>query len=419
MRDPKQMTALCCDQGLFSHVAEALAPQFRRTIYFTPWKFNAQPQSRYHQVGQGLLGVERADDLWRAAQQADVVIFPDVYTDDIRDELARQGKLVWGAGRKQAELEEDRWKTRELIKSVGLPVPSAKKVTGVRALRDVLRSLTDRWVKHSMFRGDVETFHHRSFDESLPALDKLAHDLGPIRQETADFIVEVPIADAKEIGFDGFYVDGATSATCFWGIEEKNQAFLGAVVPYKGLPKPLREGHDRFRELLRERQYRGWFSSEWRVTPAGIAYLIDPCVRCGSPPSEGYMRLFKNWAQVIVDGAQGKVRDLVPVAKCLGQVAITASRTATVVIHSEDATRPWVMLQQMFRHGRYDYVIRDEHAEAGVVGWLVALGGSVDEVVATLRKRATDVHGDGVSVDLGGLDAVLKTWNQVSRETWR
>lgn len=399
----KDCRALVVDQGLFTHVAEALAPQFKSLAYFAHWK-SAFPESRFKYIGRGLKGVDRVDDLWKAAHDAHLIILPDVQTDDIADELRRQGKLVWGAGSKAAALEQHRWRTREILMGLGLPVPTAKRIVGVDALRAHLATVTNKFVKHSTFRGDIDTWQHLTGVLSAPTLDAVAAKLGPVRKADAEFIVEDPI-DAIEVGVDFFTVDGRYPATVFWGIEIKDVAFIGKVSQYTDLPAPLREVADKFSKALKDTAYRGWMSYEDRITKSGVPYFIDPCIRCASPPSELYMRMFSNWGDVILAGAQGRVVDLEPtqplqVYGALLTIENPVIKENWVAVRVPPTAGPHTTLCNNMRHEGTDYVVRNDNTCAGRV---LGMGSSLTAALTALKQHAKQIDGYGVDIDLSAI----------------
>jgi hypothetical protein len=61
----------------------------------------------------------------------------------------------------------------------------------------------------------------------------------------------------------------------------------------------LRAVNEQMREVLSEREHQGWISTECRVAEDGTPYLIDPCMRCGSPPSEAQSLNITNLAEIV------------------------------------------------------------------------------------------------------------------------
>lgn len=297
-------TVLVYDNGLHVELAAHLAKSFERTLYFSPWKM-AFPRSASVLIGKGIEGVERVTDFWDCYPDIDTFVFPDLYEGDLQVYLRSQGKAVWGSGASQ-QLELDRWKMRELQKELGMPSPPTRLVKGLKNLLVLLKAEDDLYIKINTFRGDMETFHHVTFDLSKPWLDELAYFLGP-RQFTIDFIVENGI-EGVEVGWDGYLINGQLPPLCSYGYEVKDAGFVGRVAEVDDMPESLVEVTSSLAPHLPDLQ--GFLSTECRVTEEGEYYLIDPCIRAPSPPSEAYQIIYSNLAEVIEAGAQGEVLSL-------------------------------------------------------------------------------------------------------------
>jgi hypothetical protein len=408
---------LVLDDGLFVHVAEALAKGFKKVLYGLALRRTA-PKSCDGFIGVGLPNVERVGDIFEAAQRADLVVFPDVYTADLASELQRQAKPVFGATNPVALLETDRWATRQLIRDVGLPVVKARKILGIDALEAALKESEDKWVKGLRYRGDFETFHHVDYFMSRPWLHDLKSKLGPTGANQV-FVLEDSIGDAVEVGLDCAVVKGEFPDTVSYGYEDKGAGYLGRVVKWKDLPKPLKEVAEKFQPVLKERAYTGWFSMEVRVTKEGIPYFIDPACRCGLPPSESYVELFSNWPEFVLNGANGKLTDLKPTGKFSAQIQMTAefAREHYLAWDIPESERRWVKLQNHFRQHGMDYNCPNGDT---LVGAVTAVGNELEDVMTTVQKRAGSVKAYSLDYDEGALnrltDAVKR--GQTYGVTW-
>lgn len=290
-----------------------MAESFGRTLYYASWTESGFPSSKRRQIGTGLAdgvnGVERVFDLWDAVGDADLVVACDVYFHDVVDYLREAGKPVWGAGKAEG-LETQRFATKRLMEALGMNVVPYKVVTGVAALWRYVTDREDQWIKGSVTRGDLETFHWVNEHVSAPRLEKLLRDLGP-RRHTMEFLIEESLPGI-EVGLDAYCVDGGFGNVCSWGYEKKDSGYLGRVGLFDDLPAVIREPTLELAPTMGQLGCRGFYSNEVRVAEDGTAYLTDPCLRCGSPPSESYIELFDNWAEVIWEGAHGNMVNLVP-----------------------------------------------------------------------------------------------------------
>ena len=302
MTNYKNKSVCVVDNGLFIELAITLTKFFGKVYYYTSWT-DGYPKSNRLQVGQGIPNVKRLTDLWEMVDEIDLFVFPDVYEGPLQVHLANLGKRVWGC-RNGAELELKRAASKEHCKRMGIDIGPYVQLKGLDALREHLKENDDQYVKIDATRGDMETFHSKNYKLIEPRLDELEHTLGAMKH-VKEFIVEAAIRPAVEVGYDGYTIDGKYPTKAFYGIEVKDKGFIGRTKPYSGLPAEVIDVNEKLSGTFREFGYRGFWSSEVRITPDHKAYLIDPCCRCGSPPNEVYQLMFANLADILWEGAEG------------------------------------------------------------------------------------------------------------------
>lgn len=376
--NPSNITAIVLDHGLYIHVAQKLAESYKRVMYFSPWTEGGFPSSKRRQIGCGIEGVERVFDLWDAVGEADLIVACDVYYHDVVQYLREAGRPVWGAGKAEA-LEVERYATKQLMESLGMNVIPYQAVEGVTALWRYLADKEDLWIKGSNTRGDLETFHWINGHVSAPRLEKLLRDIGP-RRYSMEFIIE-PTISGVEFGYDGYCVDGCFSAIALYGPEAKDAGYVGRVVSFDDLPNLIRQPTLELAGTMGQLICRGFYSNEIRIAdegseefkiPPGTPFLIDPAMRCGSPPSESYIELFSNWDEVIWAGANGEVVDLLPTAKFAAQIVLKSdwvSENEYLPVHFPDDIARWVKLHNCcILDGEYTVVPQDFPEFGSVVG---------------------------------------------------
>lgn len=403
--DLSSKVALVVDNGLFVSFAQRLSREFGRVLYWTPW-WSAFPKSNDRLIGTGLDGVERVNELFEVVDRADIVIFPDVYMGDLQIWLEEKGKRVWG-GRHGEELELDRWGLKRFLAKVGLPVPPAKRIIGTAGLRSYLKEHEDVWVKVSLVRGDFETRQSTSYRLIEPWLDHLEHKLGA-KKFVEEFIVEDTIEPAVELGYDGYTVDGNWPETAIYGYEVKDTGYIGCVRPYDQLPEVVRDVNAKLSPALARYHYRGNFSTEIRYTPKKQPFLIDPCCRLGSPPSEVYQELFANWGEIMWAGAVGEMVQPKPVAK-YGVEALIHSSWADkewAPVYIEEEGRQWVKLRNHCRIADKDYVV-PQSVGLPEIGAVVGIGDTLTEAVKACAEHATQLEGFDIDIKLNAIDEAL------------
>lgn len=399
----KSKSILIADWGLFAELAPRLAREYGEVLYFVPWA-SAYPRAVGAHVGYGLHGVKRVATFWDRVPDVDVVMFPDIYM-AAEQQVVRErfNKPVWGHGWAE-NLELDREGTRRLQKRLGIPAPRTRFFTGVKALEDHLQEVEDRYVKISAYRADMETFHHEDYHTSSVFLDWFCNRVGAL-QEDYEFLVEDSIPGI-EIGFDGWTVHGRWPEACFWGIEVKDRAYVGKFSPYREIPAPVRFVNSKIAPVLAEERAAGFCSFEFRMGQDKVPYMIDPCLRCGSPPTEGTMEGYANLGEIVWEGAHGRMAEARPEGTYLAMAMIHSNFALTnwVPIACPPDVRRWLKLRNpVVLHGElYHAPVGGEMPEIGAV---VGVGDTLEEAISLVRQRAPKIKGYQVDVMVDALDA--------------
>jgi hypothetical protein len=407
MENFKNKTVLVWEGGIFVEIAKRLAEDFGRVLYFSEWR-SGYPTSRGLLIGDGDDDIERIQDPWEFIQrdEIDLYVFPDCYDWGVMDYLASTGKRVWGC-RRGAELELDRPKAKEIMAKAGVPIGDWKMIVGLDALRKYLKTHEDAWIKINSTRGDMETFHAPTYEKIEPRLDELEHTLGA-KKKIMRFCVETGIPDAIEAGYDGFTIDGNFPRVGITGIEVKDKGYVGRTTRYNDIPPQVRAVNDALAPNFKRYKYRGFWSSEVRITEDGTGYPIDLTARAGSPPSEVYQNMISNLAEVIWYGAEG----------ILIEPEYTDAWGAEVLIHSQWADKNWVHLTFPPEHRRNiklrNYtVIEGEHyivpqlTGMPEIGAVVGTGKTAKEAIDQAKDVASKVEGYDVEIPVDSMDEAL------------
>lgn len=401
------MNLLIYDSGLFTHVAQAMVRHFDRVMYWAEWK-RMMPKGAQRYIGEGLPGVERVVDLWDAIDEADLILFTDVGTGDLQDYLRRQGKIVWGPGHGES-LELDREGLKDIMKQVGLPSPSFASIVGIPALREYLKDKADLFLKVSTMRGDWETTHHELPSLTGPILDCESSSLGPL-QRRMRFLVESPIPDATEIGYDGWCIDGQFPQTnILTGIEIKDCGYAGAITEhYRELPEQVRFVNERLAPVFKYFGYRGFWSDEIRIPSDGTPYLIDPTCRCGSPPSQLFVEMYANWQDILFNGAQGIVIEP-KVVKPYGVMAVIYAEESEnwIPLEYDQADAQWIKLRHEMIDENGTHWICPQEVHFGQVGYVVGIGDTLLEAMENVVKASRSIKGP-VTIKLGAMGKAIE-----------
>jgi hypothetical protein len=411
MNDLKSKKVLVVDNGLFCSLAERLVGDFAKVGYFYDWQ-SGFPDGRELIIGEGLEGVTREKYLWPIINDYDLFIFPDVWDGDLQEHLRSLNKIVWGTGN-GSELELARWKTRQRFKELGLDENHCERMTGTKALREYLAGHNDQFVKLSAFRGIGETWFAKDAEMAEGQIREIEDKNGALA-DILDFICEDAIPDAKEIGYDGYCIDGRFPDVAVVGIEKKDRSYFGRVCKYDDLPENVRSVNDALAGPLGEHQYRQFFSTEIREK-GDKAFLIDITARHPSPAGEVETGLFTNLAEILWNGAQGKLVNPVCEFKCGAQIILKSewySLGKWMPLRFPEEIRPFVKIYNHCRINGVDYAV-PQLANMSQVGSVVAFGNTPEEAVKKCKEIAEQVEGYDLDTEADSLDEAVKEMETV------
>lgn len=405
--DLSKKTVCFADAGLFSQFAAKLAPSFGRALYWSP------VQQQYPKIiddapGKGFDGLERIKEIDDHEDDCDLFVFLYSFFPALQERLRRNGHRVWGAGRGE-ELETDRWKTRALLQSLGLPVTPAEKIIGMEDLRKFLKgSKGKKYVKASYWRGDVESFPHEEYWRTENKLDAIENHLGSPQKHDFEFIVEDEIPDAVEIGYDGSIIDGQMPEKFLQGYEIKECGMISTVATRRTAANPVLEVNDKLAPALEKYGYRGLWSTEIRQGKDRKPFLIDVTARAGTPSIELLGEMLSDWPLTMWYGAEGLIFPQKEVAKFGICAMVNASEPSQwQPLDIPDEILPWVKIRNAYRREGLDYAvpIDDPTVIAGVVG----IGDTILEAVAKCREHADQLKGFQTNIRTDSIADALKT----------
>lgn len=403
-------TALCIDHGLFQGLAHCLAQEgYEKVLYFRPWT-GSFPTANDYFIGTGYEDIERIHSYDQYFDDKDVTwIFPDLYSAELQEWLRAQGRQVWGAGHGE-EIELDRADAKELLKEVGLPVKPWAVLMGMKELRAHLQKKENEgvFVKISRVRGLCESFESPNYELVLPKLDAIQAELG-MRSEVQEFVVEQPVPDAVEVGYDGWTIDGKWPAQCLVGVEKKDQCYFGRVKDYAMIDKNVRVVNDKLAPTMKQYGYRGFFSSEIRVGKDGKPYLIDCTCRHASPAGESILECVDNIAEVIEGGSKGEMVTPKMRGKFVAQTLLTSdfSEDHWLPLEIPKEVRPHVYLYHSLMVGDQEGIV-PTGCDMNQIGSVVAVGSTPEQAIKQCRELADQVKGYKVTHSSDALEEAAK-----------
>ena len=414
MQDYSSKTCCVVDNGLFVETAVTLSKSFGRVYYTCNSWATAFPKTKLTRIGKGIPGVTRVESIWDVLDEVDLFVFPDIYEGPLQEHLASLGKRVWGS-RRGDEIEIYRPDAKTLMEGLGLPIGPWTKVRGLDALRDHLRHRTEQWVKGSRTRGDFESFRAKNYSYIKPRLDAIARELGR-DQDVHEFIIEGRIADAVEVGYDGYSVDGSFPKAACCGVETKSKGYVGHFLPASAMPEQLTRINEAMAPTLKEYGYKNFFAVEARITADGTPWIIDPCCRQGSPPSEMLLEMYTNLADIFWYGAEGECIDPVPAGEWGAELMLhsTWAENEWLPIQFPDEDRAAVKLRNCTRiNGEYN--VMPGTVGTSEVGAVVAVGNSMQQAIKRCCEVAERVQGYYLDVEPEALTKASEQFAELKR----
>jgi hypothetical protein len=402
LQDYSQKKVCVVDNGLFLETSVKLAEFFGTVYYYSPWQ-ETNPRSINQAIGFGIPGITRANNIFKIIDDVDLWVFPDLYYSDLQLHLESLGCRVWGS-REGENLELNRVECKKILKELKLPVGPFVVITGLDNLSEYLKEHDNQFVKVSVTRGDFESFSSPNYNLIKSRLDRLANDLG-IVQEIARFIVEDEI-EGVELGYDGYCIDGEFPESALLGLEIKDLGYIGRYQPYASMPKEITDFTRAIGPFMKENRYRNFCSTENRITPELVSYMNDFCGRQGSPPSELYINMFgKNLADILWFGAEGKLVSPDCPYEWGMSVCIYSDwldKNCLAVEFPAELRDNIKFRNAMVVDGKYYCVPQNEGIP--VIGDIVAMGHSLQEVRDKISDISKEIKGYKVELNIGSLD---------------
>ena len=407
MANLKDKTIIVYDYGFFIPVAERLAKDFGKVLYFCPYQ-NCLPTYNAQVIGYGIDSIERIDSLWNNLYRADMILFTDIFTGDLQTYLLEQGIPVCGSLMGE-ELEIFREDAKNILLEQGLSVGKYEVVNGLDELNEMLKKVDDRYVKMNAYlRGHMETWHHETYDLSKPILEGMAHELG-VAKNMDTFNVEEPIEADIEIGYDGYCLNGMFPKKSLTGIEIKDEAYIGSFMDYDKLPKPIKETNDGMKEILEKYRYRGFYSTELRLNNEDDkAYLTDFTCRFPEPNTSLAIEAYNNFPDIVWGLAHGKLVEPKASEKYGVEVIIKSewALKSPQAIYFPEKVRQWVKIRNHAIIDGTDYYV-PQQIPMDCIGAVVYVADTLEKAIEGAKDVAKQVKGYDITIDVDGLDRSL------------
>jgi hypothetical protein len=413
MKDLKDITAIVIDYGTFPELAGCLATKCKKVYYWTPdWEEYCNIQTVC--IGDGQENVTRVNDPLDPSiiETLDLACFPDIRFTGMQRLFRKLGIAVWGSFG-VTNLELYRTKFLEVVERTGLEVAPYETIRGLENLKVFLKDKEDKWIKIDRWRGNMETWHHQDYAHSQAEFCRLAEEFGGLSDQVT-FIVQDPIPDAQEIGYDGFSVDGKFPKQSFQGYEAKNELYLGSLLKSDELPECVAAVNEVMAPELIDAGYRNFWATEIRKVDDEF-YYIDPTPRQAGQTMEHYYLNCTNLPEVIWQGANGN----------LVEPEFLAPFAAEATLHYKGCGDGWRVLRvdeelrdhvKLYRYCEYDGLYHFPPAKNDEVGVIVGLGESVEEALEDLKEFFELFDGEPVEIRLSAFADLLDQIEEAEKE---
>jgi hypothetical protein len=408
--DYSKYTCCCVDNGLFAECARTLSRSFKTVFYTSPWIADF-PSSSKTEIGEGFPEYERVKDIWDIIDEVDLFVFPDLHNGPLQEYLVSQGKRVWGA-RMGDELETERTEAKDYFAKLGIPQAPYEVIQGMTALRKFLKGRDDKvWVKISLTRNDTETFPIEGYEGSKNRLDKFEAELGPAAEQM-EFIVEDDLPDTLDIAIDTYCIDGKFPKQALLGTEKKDEGYICAVKDWGKMPSQLTEIYETLAPTLQKYSYRNVLSLESRMGQ-DTTYLCDPCCRGGSPPFELQLNLIENLAEIMWEGAGGKMVEPKFAGKYGCQIIIESkwSINNPLLVEFPSKYREQIKFRYATMFGK-DLWIMPQKSDTPGFASIVTTGDTLDTCFEEAKEIGEQIKGIGIETHIGSMDGLKSNLEQ-------
>jgi len=161
--------------------------------------------------------------------------------------------------------------------------------------------------------------------------------------------------------------------------------------------------NDKLAPLLEQYGYRGFWSTEIRVTKNNF-YPVDFTCRAASPCGENLQELFSNIGEVIEAGAHGEIVEPKPVAKYAAQAMIESpfAEDNWLPISIPDIIRSQFKLYHSCKIENQEFIV-PTGIDMPQCGTIVATGDTLDAAIKKVEEYAKQIEGYQVKVNTEAL----------------
>ena len=415
-KDISDLTVLVLDRGTFFPVAKRLARDVKTCYYAMP---KGEASETFAQFCRGNFhgDVTRisSDEIWQVKPALDLIVVPDCDDGWFQLEMESQGYPVWGSKLSSNE-ETKRGVWLNTAKDLGLPMPKTHIIQGLTNLKLFVAEHEGEvfHCKISRFRGDCETFKIEDPSAFRNKCDVLAMKFGPW-QDKIKFYVQEPVETDIEGGCDTYFVAGKYPDKVVLGYEKKGEGYFATWKERGDMAPEIWTPNEIIAPLLEAYGYCNLVSTEIRVTE-DKSFLLDPCLRFGSPAGEEELELYDNFTEIVYRGARGELVQPKMSAQFCGEAIISycGDKEGWKSITVPNEVEQWVKLYACgYEYGAYHF---PPSQDAECIGCAVALGDTPEEVLDKLKEIREALSGSAVDLKIESLADLFKEIDEADKQ---
>lgn len=420
---------LCIDDGTFVEFCLSLTNYYETVYYYIDWHSNYPTFNKFvigSEWKNGKMKSEfehknfvRVNNPYLVLKDVDLVFFPSVTGgNDLGDILEASGMPIFGAV-KGVELEIEKDKFLSILKEHEMDVPPYEIIVGLNNLEKYISvdALDEFYVKVPRYRGDFETFKINPFNEDWKYfLSKKRSELGKLA-DLYTFVVQPKIDAIVEEGFDIYTVKGKYPSYFQQGCEVKDKAYACSVIERSKVSPGVDRIARQLSTVLKEYDYKGFFSTEIRTTPNKKNYLIDFTSRLGFPPNHSQQLLYGNLGEIIDKGANN----------IFVEPEVLYKYALEYILISEDDDRPVFNIRFPWEYRNYVkisnlFIVDGNYYSVnmnmgGCVGSVVSAGDSFEECKKQLLEVLEKVDFEGFEPNPFYIDKAIEEYYKMSNSS--
>ena len=405
--------------GLFINIGQRLAKDIKTMEYFSPWE-RGFPRPHDSAMGEGVPGLVRWDYFFEDLDDVDLFIFPDTGYGDLINDLRKRGKRVFGCGLGAQMWETDRFKFREMLQQIGLPVVpyTDPPIEGVTALVKYLKAHPKIWVKvNNDSRWIGETFFAKTYEAVATLIYKMSAKLDCFVEDQLFMCEQCRPDGGEEMGDEQFFNGTDYLNNALLGLELKGCNYVGHFMAYDDLPAPVKLVDDRIKPGLKKGGLQGVRSTEIgfvKVNGKVIGYYSDACQRFGRPSGGALTGGTKNLNEVMFRVASGEKVKLEYVAPyCAEAICWSNEANDTAIpIQVKEKDMGRVLLGQYYKNKKDGMFYRIPMGDGGLVAECLGFGKSVEEA----EQDATESIG---LIEFSGKEFEVDGWEKLDEKLER